>query len=208
MNKKLIAIVASGVVVGGTIGAILGQASNRVSDTVSPVQAVVETIKDIPDGDKDNKSDNTTPGVKEKDSTSVTEVTKQEKQTNTKAETKKAAKANKKVDNKKSETEKAANSTKEETKVTWQEEPDNSKYDKNVDYIYCYICGEPILGSSTEYGGEICHKECARRAKENDELIENYEKCYGNGDWEGADQWTSVHDWEQQKAQAQNTDEN
>ena len=202
MRKKLIVVVASGLIVGGTIGAILGQASKKVSDTVSPVQAVVETIKDIPEGVKGNKTDNTTSEVKEKDSKSVTEVTKQEKQTNTKTETKKAAKSNKKVNNKKSETE----NSKEETKVTWQEEPDNSKYDKNGDYIYCFICGEPILGSSAEYGGEICHKECARKATENDEAIENYEKCYGNGDWESADQWTSVHDWEREKAQ--NIDEN
>lgn len=195
MNKKLGLLILAGAIVGGAIGATLGSMDHPEEIVTKPLAKVVDTV------DKSEVDNDKAPVVK-KVSNSVTEVTKQEKQTNTKTETKKAAKSNKKVNNKKSETE----NSKEETKVTWQEEPDNSKYDKNGDYIYCFICGEPILGSSAEYGGEICHKECARKATENDEAIENYEKCYGNGDWESADQWTSVHDWEREKAQ--NIDEN
>lgn len=195
MNKKLGLLILAGAIVGGIIGATLGSMDHPEEIVTKPLAKVVDTV------DKSEGDNNKAPLVK-KDSNSVTEVTKQEKQTNTKTETAKAAKANKKVNNKKSETKNSG----EETKVTWQEEPDNSKYDKNGDYIHCFICGEPILGSSAEYGGEICHKECARKATENDEVIENYEKCYGNGDWEDADQWTSVHDWEREKAQ--NIDEN
>lgn len=195
MNKKLGLLILAGAIVSGTLGATLGSMDHPEEIVTKPLAKIVDTV------DKSEGDNNKAPVIK-KVSNSVTEVTKQEKQTNTKAENKKAAKANKKVNNKKSETK----NSEEETKVTWQEEPDNSKYDKNGDYIYCFICGEPILGSSAEYGGEICHKECARKATENDNLIENYEKCHGNGDWEDADQWTSVHDWKREKAQ--NIDEN
>lgn len=189
MNKKLGLLILAGAIVGGTIGATLGSMDHPEEIVTKPLAKVVDTV------DKSEGDNNKAPVVK-KVSNSVTEVTKQEKQTNTKAETKKAVKANKKVNNKKSETK----NSEEETKVTWQEEPDNPKYDKNGDYIYCFICGEPILGSSAEYGGEICHKECARKATENDEAIENYEKCYGNGDWEGSDKWTSVREYGRQQA--------